>query len=148
MSNQDENIIHIVVDNLNELFMPPPGEAHHTTNAEQKWVSTEILAAFSKILEKMPREFLRLASLSEDGHFMGKYKLIKQDHPELWFNEKEKFRRVICDNKNLSNDMNVIWGQLLILLNFKKLVLTGIDRQTETSLTFTEVPSPFVYSMI
>ena len=128
--------------------MPHPGEAHHPMNAEQKWVSMGILVAFSKNLEKMPQEFHRLASLSEDRDFMGKYKLFKQDHPDLWFNEKEKFRRVICDNKNLSNDMNVIWGQLLILLNFKKLVLTGIDRQTETSLTFTEVPSPFVYSMI
>jgi hypothetical protein len=148
LTNKFENIIQLVVDNLNELFIPRPGESNRTADTELKWVSMEIVSALSHILERMPREFARLASLSDDKDCLEKYELVKQEYSGLWFDEKEKFRRLICDNKNLSNDMNVIWGQLLILLNFKKLVLIGIDRQTEPSLQFTEAPSPFVYSMI
>ena len=148
MNNNFEIVTQSILDNMNEILSPVSDEISTVQDAEQKWTRIEIVSALSQILDRMPREFTNLAVLSQDNDFSKKYDRVKQEYPDLWFKEKEKFRRLVCENKYPLNDLNAIWGRLFILLNFKNLVLTGIELRTKPSFQSTKAPSPFVYSMI
>ena len=148
MNKNFENVTQSILDNMNEMLSSVSDEISTTQHAERKWIRIEIVSALSQLFDRMPREFTNLAVLSQDSHFSKKYDCIKKEYPDLWFKEKEKFRRLICENKYPLHDLNAIWGRLFILLNFKYLVLTGIDLRIEPSFQSTKAPSPFVYSMI
>ena len=143
-----EHLIQSILDDLDEILFAGPNKISAKEYAEQKWIGIEIASALSQILDSMPQEFTRLLTLSQDSRFLEKYALLKKENPIFWFKEKEKVRRLICENRYPLNDLTAIWGRLLILLNFKKIVSKGIDLQIKPSPISTKAPSPFVYSMI